>query len=142
MQSSPSIQSGDKIILFDAVCRLCSGWSRFIARHDRDRVFRLCSVQSPAGQAILAGFDLPTDRYETMVYVENGRAYTRTDGVLRVVRRLPFPWRALVIARIVPSPLRDWLYDRIALNRYRLFGRYAQCMVPSPELMDRFIDHG
>ena len=96
----------DRVVLFDGVCRLCNGWSRFLVRRNRARRLKLCSVQSPEGQAILAWFGFPTDRYETMIYVEAGRAYVRTDGILRVLGQLPRPWPWLSVLYAVPGPAR------------------------------------
>ncbi|WP_437880560.1 thiol-disulfide oxidoreductase DCC family protein [Pseudomonas sp. LRF_L74] len=136
----PFVQAGDRVVLFDGVCKLCNGWANFLIRHDRQRRFLLCSVQSPEGQAILGWLGLPTDHFETMAYLEGARLFVRSDAVLRIVGQLPWPWRALAALRVLPRPLRDWGYDRIALNRYRLFGRYAVCMLPDADHGRRFLD--
>ncbi|WP_230970144.1 thiol-disulfide oxidoreductase DCC family protein [Nitrogeniibacter aestuarii] len=135
----PNIGPDEKVILFDGVCKLCNGWSRFIIQHDTAHRFKLCSVQSDEGQAILAWFGYPTDHYDTMLLVEDGKAFERSDAFLRVVARLPTPWRWLASLRVVPESLRDFLYDRIALNRYRLFGKHEQCVVPSARDRLRFV---
>jgi len=137
----PYLQPGERVVLFDGVCKLCNGWVKFLIRHDRQRRLRLASVQSPQGQAILAWFGLPTERFETMAYVEDGELLVRSTAVLRIVALLPRPWRAFALLRLVPRPLRDWCYDRIALNRYRLFGRYDSCLLPDPDHEGRFL-HG
>lgn len=136
----PYIQADERVVLFDGVCRLCNGWAKLLIRHDRERRFRLCSVQSAEGQAILAWFGLPTDSFETMAYVEGARLFVRSDAVLRVVAQLPGAWHLLGGLRVIPRPLRDWCYDRIALNRYRLFGRYDSCLLPTADHAGRFID--
>lgn len=136
----PGIGPDDRVVLFDGVCRLCNGWARFLIRHDTRRRFRLCTVQSPEGQAILAWLGLPTDHYETLVLVEGPRAFMRTAAFIRVVARLGLPWKLAALAWVLPRPLRDWLYDRIALNRYRLFGRYDTCLLPTPDHLERFLD--
>ncbi|AYC33351.1 thiol-disulfide oxidoreductase DCC family protein [Pseudomonas cavernae] len=133
------LRPGDRVVLFDGVCRLCSGWAKFLIRHDRAQRFKLASVQSAEGQAILAWVGLPTDRFDTMAYVEDGRLFVRSNAVLSILTQLPWPWRALTILRLCPRPLRDWCYDRIALNRYRLFGRYATCLIPSADHAGRFL---
>ncbi|WP_271105648.1 thiol-disulfide oxidoreductase DCC family protein [Pseudomonas tohonis] len=139
----PHIQPGERVVLFDGVCKLCNGWARFLIRHDRERLFKLASVQSPEGQAILRWYGMPTDRFDTMAYVEGRDLFVRSDAVLRIARRLPWPWRLASVARMVPAFLRDWLYDRIALNRYRLFGRHEVCLLPDPDHERRFLhaDH-
>lgn len=137
----PYIQPGERLVLFDGVCKLCNGWVKFLIRHDRQRRFRLASVQSPEGQAILAWFGLPLERFETMAYVEDGELFVRSTAVLRILAQLPWPWRAVAWLRLCPRPWRDWCYDRIALNRYRLFGRYDSCLLPDPDHDQRFL-HG
>ncbi|WP_068826895.1 thiol-disulfide oxidoreductase DCC family protein [Pseudomonas sp. BMS12] len=136
----PHIAADERVVLFDGVCRLCNGWAKLLISHDRERRFRLCSVQSAEGQAILAWFGLPTDSFETMAYVEGARLFVRSDAVLRVVAQLPGAWRLLGGLRVIPRPLRDWCYDRIALNRYKLFGRYDSCLLPTADHAGRFID--
>ena len=138
-QLAPYLQAADRVVLFDGVCKLCNGWARFLIGHDRQRRFKLASVQSPEGQAILAFYGLPTDRFDTMAYVEGAQLYVRSDAVLRIVAQLPRPWRWLRMLRGVPAGLRDWLYDRVALNRYRLFGRHASCLLPHPDHDQRFL---
>jgi predicted DCC family thiol-disulfide oxidoreductase YuxK len=140
MALPPHIQAGDRVVLFDGVCRLCNGWAKFLIRHDQERRFRLCSVQSAEGQAILAWFALPTDAFETMAYVEGETLFVRSDAVLRIVGQLPGAWSLLAVLRFLPRVLRDWCYDRIALNRYRLFGRYDVCLLPSPDHEGRFLN--
>jgi predicted DCC family thiol-disulfide oxidoreductase YuxK len=139
MNLPPYIEPGDKVVLFDGVCRLCNGWSKFLIRHDRREVFKLCSVQSAEGQAILEFFGLPTETFDTMLLIDAGTAYKQSDAFIQVIRHLPRPWRFLALARLVPKPIRDWLYDRVAFNRYRLFGRYDQCLIPSADTQRRFL---
>ncbi len=136
----PWLAATDRIVLFDGVCYLCSGWASFLLKYDRRALFRLASVQSEAGQAILHYHGFPTDVYETMVYVEAGTAFTKSTAFLKIIGQLPYPWAALRFLAVVPLAIRDWLYDRVALNRYTLFGRRRECFVPDPESAKRFID--
>ncbi|MBX9753500.1 MAG: thiol-disulfide oxidoreductase DCC family protein [Pseudomonadaceae bacterium] len=135
----PHLLPGDRLVLFDGVCKLCNGWAKFLIRHDRQQLFRLASVQSAEGQAILQYFGLPLDHFDTMAYVEDGQLLVRSTAVLRILAQLPRPWRWLASLRLCPEPLRDWCYDRIALNRYRLFGRYDSCLIPSTDHAKRFL---
>lgn len=135
----PFIQPGERVVLFDGVCKLCNGWARFLIRHDSEQRFRLASVQSSQGQALLAWGGLPTDHFDSMALIENGQMLLRSDAVLRVLAQLPGAWRHLAWLRVIPRPLRDWCYDRIARNRYRLFGRYEQCLLPSADHARRFL---
>jgi predicted DCC family thiol-disulfide oxidoreductase YuxK len=135
----PFIQPGERVVLFDGVCKLCNGWARFLIRHDHALHFRLASVQSAEGQALLAWGGLPTDHFDSMALIEDGQMLLRSDAVLRIVAQLPGAWRHLAWLRLVPRPVRDWCYDRIALNRYRLFGRYDSCLLPSADHARRFL---
>jgi predicted DCC family thiol-disulfide oxidoreductase YuxK len=139
MSTPPNMQENDRVILFDGVCKLCNAWSNFIIRHDSEYHFKLCSVQSVEGQKILAHFDFPTDHFETMLYVEGNVSYQKSDAFFRVVRILGFPWSLSCIFQILPVRLRDWLYDRIALNRYTLFGRYDFCRLPAADHEQRYV---
>lgn len=135
----PLIQPGERVVLFDGLCKLCNGWAKFLIRHDPEQRFRLASVQSEAGQALLAWGGLPIDHFDSMALIDNGRMLLRSDAVLRIVAQLPGPWRHLAWLRLIPRPVRDWCYDRIALNRYRLFGRYEHCLLPSADHARRFL---
>ena len=135
----PHISDKDRVILFDGVCKLCNAWSRFIIKYDLQHVFKLASVQSDEGQAILRHFGLPTDYYETMLYIEGAKAYEKSTAFLKVVRLLPFPIKLISICSLVPKFIRDWVYDRIALNRYKLFGKYKQCILPTADHESRFL---
>jgi predicted DCC family thiol-disulfide oxidoreductase YuxK len=139
MSAPSNMQVNDRVILFDGVCKLCNAWSNFIIRHDGEYHFKLCSVQSVEGQKILAHFDFPTDHFETMLYVEGNVSYQKSDAFFRVVRILGFPWSLSCIFQILPVRLRDWLYDRIALNRYTLFGRYDFCRLPAADHEQRYV---
>jgi predicted DCC family thiol-disulfide oxidoreductase YuxK len=129
-----------RLILVDGVCKLCNAWSRFIIRHDRAHRFQLGSVQSPAGQRVLECFDMPTTHFETLLYIEGNRAYVKSDAFLRIVVQLGWPWKLFAVARVCPRFVRDWCYDRIARNRYRLFGRFDACVLPSADHGGRFLD--
>lgn len=138
--TTPHIGASDRVVLFDGVCKLCSAWARFLIKFDRNHVFKLATVQSPEGQSILAYCGLPTDYYETMVLVEGPKMYTKSAALIRVLSRLPFPWPMLAVVWVIPSFLRDWVYDRIARNRYSLFGRHESCVIPSADHESRFLD--
>jgi predicted DCC family thiol-disulfide oxidoreductase YuxK len=139
-QSSAPVATGERVILFDGVCKLCNAWTRFIIRHDHEHLFRLASVQSPAGQRLLEYFDMPTTTFDTMLYVEGDRAFEKSDAFLRIVVQLGWPWKLLAVARLCPRVVRDWCYDRIARNRYTIFGRYDQCVLPSSDHDRRFLN--
>jgi predicted DCC family thiol-disulfide oxidoreductase YuxK len=128
------------LVLFDGVCNLCNASVRFIVRHDRKERFRFASLQSSAGQMYLERFRMPADDFDTFVLIDHENCYTRSTAALRVLRMLD-GWLALGYALIfLPRPVRDWLYNLIAKNRYRLFGKKEQCMVPTAGLRKRFLE--
>jgi predicted DCC family thiol-disulfide oxidoreductase YuxK len=135
----PSVNPNDQIIMFDGVCKLCNGWSRFIIRFDTHKKFKLCAVQSDEGQAILKWFGYPTDEFETMLLVQGNRVLEKSDSFLAIAGQLPFPWKASCVFKLFPRRLRDWCYDRIALNRYKIFGKYDLCILATADHEGRFL---
>lgn len=138
-QFPPKVNANDQIIMYDGVCKLCNGWSRFIIRFDKHKKFTLCSVQSDEGQAILKWFDYPTDHFETMLLIQGNRALEKSDSFLAIVGQLPFPWNILPALKIIPRGFRDWFYDKIAFNRYKIFGKYDTCMLATEDHENRFL---
>jgi predicted DCC family thiol-disulfide oxidoreductase YuxK len=136
---APLLAQGETVVLFDGVCKLCNGWAKFLIRHDLHRRVRLASVQSPEGQALLAWADLPLDQFDTMAVIRDRHYWTRSDAFFEVAALLPGRWRAVMLLRGCPRGLRDWAYDRIALNRYWLFGKYDTCLLPNPDHEHRFL---
>ena len=134
-----AIAKGRPVMLFDGVCNLCSGSVQFAIARDPAANLRFAAIQSPHGQDFLRRRGLPADRFETFYLIDDGRVYEKSAGVLRMVGYLRWPWPLLKAMRIVPRPLRDWLYDRIARNRYHLFGRRQTCLVPTAEIAGRFL---
>ena len=128
------------LIVFDGECVLCSVFARFVFARDRRARFRFTMAQSDLGQALYRHYGLDTRDFETNLVIIDGRLHGKLSGFARVMAELVWPWRALAVLRLVPRPLGDWLYDRIAKNRYRLFGRYDTCRLPSPELRARVIE--
>lgn len=128
------------VIVFDGVCVLCSGWVRFLLRHDRRRRYRFAAMQSAAGRALLEGRGLDPDDPASFLLIDGTRAWTDSDAIRRVLAGLGGAWRLAHALALVPRAVRDPLYRRLARNRYRLFGRRAQCLVPPVEERDRFLD--
>jgi predicted DCC family thiol-disulfide oxidoreductase YuxK len=118
---------------------LCSGFARFLLQRDRQFAFRFTTAQSPLGQALFRHYGLDTSDFETNLIVASGRPYAKLDSVAAAGACLGGPWHLLGALRLLPRPVADWLYDRIARNRYRLFGRHDSCMIPPPQWRDRFI---
>ncbi len=131
--------SAPAILLFDGVCNLCNGAVRWVILRDSAARFRFASLQSEAGRGLLAQHQLPVDALDTVVLVEGDRHWVRSDAAFEVLRRIGGGWALLSALRIVPRPLRDLVYQWVARNRYRWFGRRDECLVPTPELRARFL---
>ena len=142
MNKVPHLKDQENVILFDGICKLCNAWSNFLICHDPGHRFKLASVQSPEGKAILAHFSYPTGHYDTMLVVHNGACFEKSDAYFVVMGDLGFPWKAALVFKPIPKRLRDWLYDRIAFNRYALFGKYDYCSLPSPDHEGRYLSGG
>jgi predicted DCC family thiol-disulfide oxidoreductase YuxK len=126
------------IWLYDGVCVLCSGGVRYTLRHERDQAIRFAAIQSREGRELAMQHGIDPDEPESFLFIENGRALAKFDGVLALVGHLDGPARLLLAGRLLPKALRDWLYDRIARNRYRVFGRKTACDRPDPAQRHRF----
>ena len=134
------IESHRSIILFDGVCNLCNGTVNFVADRDPDLHFRMASLQSETGQKLLDRYQLPKDNFETIILIEDGKAFTHSTSILRILKRLSGLWPVLSVFLLLPSPFRDWCYQWVSDNRYRWFGREESCRIPTPEMAHRFLD--
>ena len=135
----PPFPADRPLIVFDGVCVLCSGFARFVARHDRAGEFRFTAAQSPLGTALYRHYGLDSVNYETNLLIADGRAFGKLQAFAGIMARLPAPWRGARAVAVLPQRPGDWLYDRIARNRYRLFGRTEACVLPDASWRDRLI---
>lgn len=126
------------VVLFDGACSFCDASAQFIVRHDQKGRFLLAAQQSEPGKALLQQYQAPQD-LSTIFLIENGRLYRRSTAILRIARRLAFPWPAAWAFILVPRPVRDSIYLWIAKNRYVWFGKKEVCEMPAPELRARFL---
>jgi predicted DCC family thiol-disulfide oxidoreductase YuxK len=139
LSAAATLPTTAPLIVFDDTCVLCSGLVQWVIRHDRHGRFRFTSAQGSLGQALYRDLDLDPDRLETSLLVVDGVAYAKLAGIIEIATRLGGIWRAAALLRPLPAPLSDWAYDRIAQNRYALFGRRKTCWTPSPDVADRVI---
>ena len=136
---------GAHLVLYDGVCGLCDRVLQFLLRHDHGAVFQFASLQSATGKAMVARWggapeDLSSFYVVADFQTEKARAHTRSDAVLFVVRELGWPWKLALAGSALPKPLRNRIYDAIARSRYRVFGRYEQCVIPTEESRSRFVE--
>jgi predicted DCC family thiol-disulfide oxidoreductase YuxK len=133
------------LVLYDGVCGLCSSLLQFLLTHDRRGVFAFASLQSAIGRAVVDGLGGDPTELTSFYVLANYRTrhsliFARSQAALFVAGQLGWPWKAAVIARILPTALLDRAYNAIARNRYRVFGRFDQCLAPRPEFRGRFIE--
>jgi len=139
-KSSIAESDDHPILLFDGVCNLCNGAIQFIIPRDSEGTIRFAPLQSDLGETVRESAGLSTDDLETVVLVDDGMAYTKSDAAIRVGERLGGIYRLLSLGRLVPRGLRDRIYDFVAENRYDWFGKKDQCMIPDDDVSDRFIE--
>jgi predicted DCC family thiol-disulfide oxidoreductase YuxK len=135
----PPFADDHPIIIFDGYCVMCSGSASFVMRHDPEAAFRLLAAQSPLGSALYAHYRLDPVDYETMILIAGGMAYFKSDAAIRIARGLGFPWSLAAVSRIVPLALRDRIYNVVARNRIKWFGRRDTCFLPDPSDARRFL---
>jgi predicted DCC family thiol-disulfide oxidoreductase YuxK len=128
------------VILFDGVCKLCDSSIHFFIDRDPKKKLRFATLQSSYGQKILKQHALPQEKFTSMLLLEGKQLHTKSDAVLRALKYTQVPWSWLSHLRLVPRFLRNAVYDLIAKRRYRWFGKFNQCRVPTPDLRERFID--
>ncbi|MEM9099074.1 MAG: DUF393 domain-containing protein [Pseudomonadota bacterium] len=136
----PEFPDRAPVFFIDGDCTLCSHWARIVARRDRTGTARLCPVQSQTGRAVLIHFGLDPDDPESWIYLADGTASTGMEGIARACRFLggwlrPIGW----LVMLPPEGLRNWLYLRIARNRYRVLGRTDLCALSDPAITARLI---
>ena len=122
--------SAARVIVFDGICHVCSGWVRFLERHRIDPPFELIPMQSVAGKTLLVEYGIDPVDPTTFLVLDQGQQLTQSDAAIHVIAELGGPWRMIYAARIVPQRLRDALYQLLARNRYRWFGRRSACYLP------------
>ncbi|MDO9136916.1 MAG: thiol-disulfide oxidoreductase DCC family protein [Lutibacter sp.] len=128
------------IIFFDGVCNLCNASVNFVIKHDKKEQFLFASFQSDAAKEILLHFNLKNLDANTVILVEGQKVYDKSTAALKIAKRLDGGYKAFYAFFIVPKIFRDWVYDIIAKNRYRWFGKRESCLIPSVKLRNRFLD--
>ena len=128
------------IVLFDGVCNLCNRSVQFIIKRDRKKQFRFASLQGKTGQQLLLQFGLRVNDLNSFVLIDDNKVHTRSGGALRMLKRLGGGWSLLYAFIIVPAFIRDAVYNWVAKNRYKWFGKREECMLPAPGIKERFLD--
>ena len=127
------------IVLFDGVCNFCNSWVQLIIRNDRKNIFQFAAMQSETGKRLLSETNSPKASLESVVLIENGKYYFHSSAGLRIFFHLKGLWKLMIAFYIVPVFVRDAVYNFIARNRYRWFGKRETCMVPDEKMKSKFI---
>ncbi|WP_417460576.1 thiol-disulfide oxidoreductase DCC family protein [Kordiimonas sp.] len=131
--------SDNPVMLYDGVCNLCNRSVRFVLKRDKAHRFRFASLQSSEAQAILAVHGV-TIEMDTIYLVMDGKLYDRSSAVLRIMAKLSALWPLMVVFLVIPKSVRDWIYNKVGENRYRLFGRTDTCQLPDKDVRQYFLD--
>ncbi|MBC3759064.1 DUF393 domain-containing protein [Hyunsoonleella sp. SJ7] len=130
-----------KLILFDGVCNLCNSSVLYVIKRDKTNQFMFTALQSEAGQQVIDHFKIDTSKVDSILLYtpEKGITYKST-AALKIASKLGFPTNLLSVFLIVPSFIRNWVYDFVAKNRYKWYGKKDACMIPTPELRSKFLE--
>jgi predicted DCC family thiol-disulfide oxidoreductase YuxK len=129
----------DDIVLYDGVCVFCSRWIRFIAARDAKSRFRFTAIQSDYGRRLALAFGINPADPDTNAVIHGGVAYFKSDAALTVLSNLP-GWQWARTLRALPKPLRDGVYNLVAQNRYRIFGKYEVCFLGDAAFRNRVLE--
>ena len=133
------IATKQPIVLFDGECSLCNNSVRFLIRHNKTGSLNFASLQSPAGSKLLRLMEKDYQQNDTLLLIQDNKLYGYSNAAIKIASHLEFPWRLLIIFRIVPIQIRDFVYRHIAVNRYTWFGRKSFCMTDLKGIQERFL---
>jgi predicted DCC family thiol-disulfide oxidoreductase YuxK len=119
------------IILFDGVCNFCNFWINFIIKYDKEKKFKFAALQSEAGLKLLEKYNLPKDNFETFILLKGNKFFIKSSAVLIIAKNLKGIWKLFYALIIILKPFRDYLYEIIAKNRYKWFGKREFCRIPT-----------
>lgn len=135
------IPDSKKLILFDGVCNLCNSSVQFVIRNDKNNTFIFAPLQGDTGKEIISKFHIDSTQTDSiLLYSVKDGISTKSTAALKIASQLRFPINFLVLFLIFPKFLRNWVYDIIARNRYKWFGKQDACMIPTPELKSKFLE--
>ncbi len=135
----PDRSSDKAIILFDGVCNLCNSSVNFVIRHDKKDHFLFAPLQSETAKELLKKYGIDPAKTDSFVLIENNKAYTKSSAALRINKHLSGFYYLIYLLLIVPPFIRNAVYDHIARNRYKWFGRTESCMIPTEKIREKFI---
>lgn len=135
------VPDNKKLILFDGVCNLCNSSVQYVIKHDKKNLFMFTALQSDIGQEIIKNHKIDTSKIDSILLYtpEKGIDYKST-AALKIAQQLGFPQNLMSVFFIIPAFIRNWVYDYIAKNRYKWYGKKDACMIPTPELKSKFFE--
>lgn len=133
------MKEGKHIVLFDGVCNLCNGAVLFIIKRDKKDRFRFAALESDLGKELLARHNIDPSKIDSIVLISGDSAFAKAGAALRIAKYLTGLWPLLYSLVIIPKFIADAVYDFIARNRYKWFGKKDSCMIPTPELKSKFL---
>lgn len=140
MKLFPKMSNNENyILLFDGVCNLCISVVNFTIKRDSKEKFKFAALQSESGQALLKKFNLPTNDFGSFVFIKREKYFIKSSAGLNVLKEIGGVWKLFYFFIIIPSPLRDFIYNIVARTRYRIFGKQDTCIIPTPEVKQRFL---
>lgn len=135
------IPSHKKLILFDGVCNLCNSSVQYVIKHDKKNMFMFTALQSEAGQQIIKEYKIDTNKTDSiLLYTPEQGVVSKSTAALKIAYHLGFPQNLMTVFFIIPPFIRNWVYDYIAKNRYKWYGKKESCWIPTPELKSKFLE--
>ncbi len=128
-----------KIILFDGVCNLCNASVNFVIQKDKKDRFRFAALQTDIGKEFVLKYNIDPDETDSIILIDDDTCYIKSTAALQILKSLSGAYPLLFGFIIVPAFIRNWVYDYIAKNRYKWYGKKESCMIPSPELKSKFL---
>ena len=128
-----------KIILFDGVCNFCNFWVNFIIKRDVRKIFKFAALQSETGVKLTEKLSINTNDIDSVILILNAKYFVKSEAALKIAKELTHLWKLFYYLKVIPLPVRDFIYDLIAKNRYAIFGKRDTCRVPTEEEKGRFI---
>jgi predicted DCC family thiol-disulfide oxidoreductase YuxK len=129
----------DHIVLFDGVCNLCNRSVQFVIKHDKHKLYKFASLQSEAGRQLLIKGGLDPNSINSIILIYKGKYYNRSTAALKLLTSLNWHWKFFNVFLLIPTSFRDYIYNTIAKNRYRWFGKRKECYLPNLSIIDRFL---
>lgn len=140
MGAAIEIEKFSDVVLYDGACKFCNSTLNFIIRNENSTELNFASLQSGISSELAKNYDFDNTQLNTIVFIQNGRAYLKSNAIFRIIAYLKFPWSLFSIFSLLPIKFTDFVYDFISRNRYRILGKSESCIVPNSKLKSRFLD--